>query len=201
MSAPVSDLTAHARIRNAALELFADRGVAATSVRDVAALAKVSSGLVQHHFKNKAGLRDAVNDHVVAVAGEAFAELPASGDPTAVQQQLGERVTAFVRDHAMALRYVARGVADRDAGALAIFDEFVGISARQWSRLSEHGLLRPDAPLEWAALQVVVLNLATMLMSEAIERHVPAAFTDPEQLEIWDQASNALFQHGLYRDD
>jgi len=46
---PVSDLNAAARIRNAALEGFAANGVAATSIRDVAAAAGVSPGLVQHH--------------------------------------------------------------------------------------------------------------------------------------------------------
>ncbi len=199
MSVSTSDLTAYARIRDAALELFADRGVRATSVRDIAAAAGVSPGLVQHHFATKAGLRDAINDHVVAVAVEAFNDLPTDGDPTLIQQQLGDRVTAFVRDNSPALRYVARAVADRDEGALRIFDAFVAISRAQWERLAEHGLLRPDASLEWAALHVVVLNLATVLMREAIERHLPAPFTDPEELDRWNQATNALFQRGLYR--
>jgi hypothetical protein len=111
---------------------------------------------------------------------------------------MGDRVTAFVREHSTALRYVARAVADRDEGALRIFDAFVAISAAQWERLAEHGLLRPDADLDWAALHVVVLNLATVLMRDAIERHLPAPFTDAGQLERWNQASNALFQQGVY---
>ena len=199
MSVSTSDLTAYARIRDAALELFADGGVRATSIRDVAAAAGVSPGLVQHHFTTKSGLRDAINDHVVAVAVEAFDELPTDGDPTLIQQQMGDRVTEFVRDNSVALRYVARAVADRDEGALRIFDAFVAISRAQWERLAEHGLLRPDASLEWASLHVVVLNLATVLMREAIERHLPAPFTEPHELERWNQATNGLFQRGLYR--
>jgi TetR/AcrR family transcriptional regulator, regulator of cefoperazone and chloramphenicol sensitivity len=196
-----SDLTAYARIRDAALELFADRGVPATSIRDIAAAAGVSAGLVQHHFGTKAELRNTINDHVVAIAAEALGDLPADGDPTKIQQQMGDRVTAFVRDNSIALRYVARGVADHDEGALRIFDAFVAIARVQWERLDEHQLLRPDASLDWAALHVVVLNLATVLMREAIERHLAAPFTDPAELERWNQASNALFQHGLYRTD
>jgi AcrR family transcriptional regulator len=201
MSTRTSDLTAYARIRNAALELFADRGVRATSIRDIATGADVSIGLIQHHFVTKAGLRDAVNEHVVALAAEAFGDLQTEGDPNEIQQEMGDRVTIFVRDHSTALRYVARGVADRDEGALRVFDAFVSITASQWKGLADHGLLRPDAALDWAALQVVVLNLGTVLMRDAIERHLPAAFTDPDQLERWNQASNALFQHGLYRND
>ena len=73
-----SDLTAAARIREAALRRFAERGVAATSIRDVAKAAGVSPGLVQHHFRSKARLRRAVADHVMRRAIEAFGAPPAS---------------------------------------------------------------------------------------------------------------------------
>src|SRR5262252_4469110 len=65
MAIAPSDLTSAARIRDAALEAFSARGVAGTSIRDVAKAAAVSPGLVQHHFRSKAGLRRAVDDFVV----------------------------------------------------------------------------------------------------------------------------------------
>jgi AcrR family transcriptional regulator len=187
VSARPSDLTAYARIRDAAFELFADRGVPATSIRDIAAAAGVSAGLVQHHFGTKAGLRTAIDEHVVAITVDAFRDLPTEGDPTEIQQQIGDRVTVFVRDNSIALRYVARGVADREESAMRIFDAFVAISRAQWERLDEHRLLRPDACLEWAALHVVVLNLATVLMRDAIERHLAATLepSDQRALSAW----------------
>ena len=54
------DLTAKARIRNAAFELYAAKGEANTSVREVAQAAGVTHGLVVHHFVNKEGLHRAV---------------------------------------------------------------------------------------------------------------------------------------------
>jgi AcrR family transcriptional regulator len=154
---------------------------------------------VQRHFGTKAGLRDAINDYVVVLATEAFADLPSDGDPAEIQQRMGDLVTSFVSQNATALRYVARAVADRDPGAMDIFAAFAAISRAQWQRLDDHGLLRPGADIEWAALHVVVLNLATVLMRDAIERHLPAPFGDPAQLERWNQATNALFHQGLYR--
>ena len=59
------DLTAKARIRNAAFELYAAKGEANTSVREVAQAAGVTHGLVVHHFVNKEGLHRAVQQHVV----------------------------------------------------------------------------------------------------------------------------------------
>ena len=44
------DLTARARIRDAALALFAERGTDGATIRDIAKAAGVSGGLVRHHF-------------------------------------------------------------------------------------------------------------------------------------------------------
>src|SRR5881397_4426812 len=67
-----ADLTAAARIRNAALRHFAARGFAGTSIRTIAKAARVSPGLVQHHFPSKAKLRTAVDQFVIQRAVEAF---------------------------------------------------------------------------------------------------------------------------------
>ncbi|MFP3472658.1 helix-turn-helix domain-containing protein, partial [Micrococcus sp. SIMBA_144] len=50
------DLSAPARLRLAALELYAERGVEMASVRERAQRAGVAAGLVRHHFGSKAGL-------------------------------------------------------------------------------------------------------------------------------------------------
>ena len=52
------DLTARARIRDAAIRLFAERGAAGTTVRDIADAAGVSPGLLRHHFGSKEALRE-----------------------------------------------------------------------------------------------------------------------------------------------
>ncbi|PQM48347.1 HTH-type transcriptional regulator MtrR [Mycobacterium talmoniae] len=77
------DLTAKARIRNAALDLYAQYGEDRVSLRDIASAAGVTLGLVQHHFKTKAGLRDAVDQLVVDYFAHALAEVPAEPAPGA----------------------------------------------------------------------------------------------------------------------
>ncbi|MEV6349971.1 helix-turn-helix domain-containing protein [Actinoplanes sp. NPDC051851] len=57
-----SDLTARARIRDAAIKLFAERGIGGASIREIAQEAGVSSGLLRHHFGSKEGLRDACDE-------------------------------------------------------------------------------------------------------------------------------------------
>ncbi|GIE86389.1 TetR/AcrR family transcriptional regulator [Actinoplanes regularis] len=61
-----SDLTARARIRDAAIALFTERGVAGATIRDIAQAAGVSSGLLRHHFGSKEGLRDACDEYALS---------------------------------------------------------------------------------------------------------------------------------------
>ena len=199
MHVPASDLTTYARVRNAALEGFTRDGVAGTSIRDVAKAAEVSPGLVQHHFPNKAALIGAVNDYVIDVATNAFSEPFENDSPTDIQQQLGDRVTALVREHPTTLRYVARSAADGDETALVLFDAFLAIARAQWQALADQDLLRPGTDITWAALHAVVINLGTVLLTDAIDRHLPEPFFTPEQLERWNAASSKLFREGIYR--
>ena len=60
------DRSTAARIRDAAIGLFAERGVAATTVREIAEAAAVSPGLVIHHFGSKDALRAACDEHIAA---------------------------------------------------------------------------------------------------------------------------------------
>lgn len=80
-------------LRSAA-DLFAERGLAATSIRDIAARSRVNHGLIHRHFGSKDGLVAAVLDHL----GQHLAELLAndaegSAVAAAVDRQL--RVLAY----------------------------------------------------------------------------------------------------------
>jgi AcrR family transcriptional regulator len=181
------------RIVAAALEGFARDGVKATSIRDVAAAAGVSPGLVQHYFPSKAALRAAVDDHVTKVARTALEVRKVDGD---VIEDLAERLTAFVADHFVALRYVARGVAESDDAAMAIFDTLTQLCLDQLSELERQGMLRPGLDLEWAALHTVLINLGTVVMEPGVSRQLGRPFLTPRQLQRWKDATTDLFVGG-----
>jgi AcrR family transcriptional regulator len=196
------DLTAAARIRNAALDGFARDGVEATSIRDVAGAAGFSAGLVQHHFKTKGDLEQAVNDYVLRVAADAYAGFQEETDGMGTEELLraiGDRITAFVRDYPTALLYVIRSAAAGEEAGLNIFDAFVGIAKAQVDRLASEGKLADDIDYLWTALHVVIFNLGTVLLEPAINRHLPATFLDPEQLHRWNEATTRLVSRGAMR--
>jgi len=64
-SPPPDDRTARARIRDEALRLFAERGPAAVTMRDIATAADVSPALLVRHYGSKDGLIAAVDNHVL----------------------------------------------------------------------------------------------------------------------------------------
>ena len=100
----VDDLTAAARIRDAAIEQFGRHGFG-TSVRAIAAAAGVSPGLVIHHFGSKDKLRQACDDFIAESILEAKTESIQSTDPASWFAQMAE-IEAF----APAMAYLVRSM-------------------------------------------------------------------------------------------
>lgn len=120
------DLTARARIRDAAMRLFAEKGVEGTTVRDIAAAAQVSPGLLRHHFGSKDGLRDACDayalDRILRLDEQAILENRIA-DPAffnAMQPTL-----------LPIMRYIARSMVDGSEAAAGFFEAMVE-QTEQW---------------------------------------------------------------------
>lgn len=91
---PVGREQVRAAILAAAAELFADRGPAATSIRDIAARAKVNHGLVFRHFGAKDRLVGAVLDHL---GGELTALLEAGAPAERVEPVADRQMRVMAR--------------------------------------------------------------------------------------------------------
>lgn len=194
-----TDLTPAVRIRNAALQRFSEAGIADTSIRDIARATGLSPGLVQHHFRTKDGLRDAVNQHVTALLNDVLGDPNAyenAGDPV---QAAGDRITAFIAANPTAMRYLGRALVEGDEAARAVFDAFVAVILDALRRLSERRALHADLDLEWAAMHLVVFNLATLLFERAIDGNLPAPFFEAGQLRRWNVATTELYRRGMFR--
>src|ERR1700740_3710142 len=74
------DLTAAARIRDAAIEQFGEHGLG-VGLRSIAEAAGVSAALVIHHFGSKDGLRKACDDYVAEAIPSGKSEAVRSSDP------------------------------------------------------------------------------------------------------------------------
>lgn len=98
------DLTATARIRDAAIQQFGEHGFN-TSVRAIAAAAGVSAGLVIHHFGSKDALRRACDDYIVEEIRSSKSESIQSADPATWFAQMAE-----IEDYAPMMAYLVRSL-------------------------------------------------------------------------------------------
>jgi len=199
MATAPSDLTGAARIREAALRAFATRGVAGTSIRDVARAAGVSPGLVQHHFRSKAGLRRAVDDFVMRRAIEAFGELVPGSSPAEDARELGARIAGFIRTNPPVFAYIGRSLLEGDAPGGELLERLLVLARAQVDQLADEKLLRLDLDRDWAALHVILINVGAFLVEPALRRHLGASLLSAEGLARMERATTALFLEGIYR--
>ncbi|WP_305884234.1 TetR/AcrR family transcriptional regulator [Allokutzneria sp. A3M-2-11 16] len=122
---PVDDLTARARIRDAALAEFGSRGFAGATIRGIAERAGFSPALVQHHFGTKDGLRTACDAHVL----EYFREHTAAGIG---EGRVGEAsfIAEVYATSPPVVHYLARALVDGSPAAATVFDEMVELTER-----------------------------------------------------------------------
>jgi TetR/AcrR family transcriptional regulator, regulator of cefoperazone and chloramphenicol sensitivity len=116
-----SDLTAKAAIRDEALRLFAQHGPDAVSLRQVAAAAGVSPGLVAHHYGSKESLRAAVDAHVAAVFDQMFTAIGTGGWDTAAGSSFTELIVSALPANSPIPAYLRRLLTSGDAAGAILF--------------------------------------------------------------------------------
>jgi AcrR family transcriptional regulator len=165
------DLTARARIRDAALRLFAARGIDGATIRDIASAAGVSAGLVRHHFGSKEGLRDACDtyalDRIMQIKEQAIGEgqlanpafLPAT-HPTVL----------------LLYRYFTRSLVDGSPAVAGLFDDMVKLSEQWLARYNPGQFADPRA---YSAV-LVAMQSGMLAMHEHLSRALGADIFSPE---------------------
>jgi AcrR family transcriptional regulator len=98
------DLTAAARIRDAAIEQFGEHGFG-VGLRSIAEAAGVSAALVIHHFGSKDGLRKACDDYVAEEIRNDKSEAMRAKEPGTWFAQLAE-----IESYAPMMAYLVRSM-------------------------------------------------------------------------------------------
>jgi AcrR family transcriptional regulator len=190
-----SDLTAAARIRGAAMHLFAVHGVGVVSIRDVAAEAGVSPSLVVHHFGTKNGLREAVDAHTVAVLSALLAELAEAPEHPA--QATAALWTALGREPDL-MAYLRRSLVEGGDPGRRLFGWLAEATERELAALQDAGTVRPSPDPRARAVFLLANDLAPVVLRDLV---TDALGVDPlslEGLERWGRAVLDTYGHGLY---
>ena len=164
------DLTAKARIRNAAFELYAAKGEANTSVREVAQAAGVTHGLVVHHFVNKEGLHRAVQQHVVDLLRHALNSVPPDGTPAEIGKARDASVARMYSENPTYLRYIRRQLLDPASVDHELLDVLAEFTLAQVRDLRAAGVASADTLEPVQVFAVLMRELAPRLLEPLMQR-------------------------------
>lgn len=198
-----TDLTARASIRNAALRLFAERGHDAVTVRQIAAAAGVSPGLVVHHFGSKDGLRAEVDTFAAAAFDQVFADL--GGQDVAEMLVGGETTRSVPEAFARAFppgsplpAYLRRLLLTNDPAGAALFGRWYAAARRLLDAMVEAGAAAPLPDPAVRAAFLLANDLAVILLRNQIAVAIGDDPLTPTGLERWAADVTAVYHGGAF---
>jgi AcrR family transcriptional regulator len=194
------DLTARARIRNAAFALIAEHGVPAATVRAIARRAGVSPALVIHHYGSKQGVLDEISAVVVDVleTNTRQRDDDTDIDPVRAHRRRQLRFERLLAEVPQLGAYVSRMVLDGTPDGLAWFRRMVDSMVAELAHREELGVARPPDDLRAAAAMLILLGFAPVLLRAALEHALDVDFDDEAARRRWWDAESELLTSPLY---
>ena len=181
------DLTARARIREAALAHFAEEGYDGATIRGIARTAGVSPGLLRHHYGSKDALRAACDEYVFEALRHLNSQILADPASTALAREASKRFG----------HYIARSLTDGSATAAPIFDEMVTMT-EAWLARSDDGRADPPAvDRRIRSALVTAMALGIPLLHEHVSRALGADMFEPEGDRVMALALLDIYAHPL----
>lgn len=152
------DLTARARIRDAAMTHIGEHGFERATIREIAETAGVSLGLVRHHFGSKQALREACDEHLMKTMRRLH-EQAASGPPQ------GFNPLSAMGAHR---RYLARALTE--GWAAPFFDEMVRMGEPWVAQADKSRPDPPDVDAKSRSAVIAAMALSFTVLSQHVER-------------------------------
>ncbi|MEU6796595.1 helix-turn-helix domain-containing protein [Nonomuraea wenchangensis] len=185
------DLTARARIRDAALRHFGEHGFDRATTRAIAETAGVSPGLLRHHFGSKQALREACDAHLVKLISRINEQ--AGADMAAGGVNGVNHVAASMAALGPYQRYLARALTE--GRAEPVFDAMVRMSEQWLAGLDER---RSDPPLADRKARATVgtaMALAVGILHEHVSRGLGADVSSQEGAHLLALTLLDLYSH------
>ena len=187
------DLTAEARIRDAALARFPREGFEGTTMRAIAEDAGVSPALVVHHYESKEGLRRACDSYVIerihTVKGEAI-ESHSLTDPSVMAGgfQIAEPL----------MRYLGWALTTDSDAAARLFDEMVDESVRLVMLAEEHGAMVAGPDVRTRSVVMLSMQMGALAMRDHLHRALDMDPFSVEGVMAISRATLELFSGAMF---
>ncbi len=158
----MSEQVASERIRLVALDLFGRLGIDSVSMRQVAAGAGCTVGLVQHHFGTKDGLRVAVEEEIIEQFEFALSQGPRD------RASRDARVQSLLVERPEIVDYLRRALLDQRGESAGILARLVVMSAGQVSEMRASGHARTDTSAEDQVLRMLIRQFGVLFLEPMV---------------------------------
>ena len=196
----LADLAPRARIREAALRLYAEHGTQATSIRMVAEEAGMSAGAVMHHFKSKDELAEAVQHAVVAKIREVVSGVGLDQPPPVAARARRQAFDQLIADNPFIAGYIRRVTLEGGAAGAALFTEAFELVRSEMQALVEANIARPLPDPEIGLVLYRAVNLAHIVFGPLVEQMLGLSLSDPVVLERFRDAAVDLLTRPLFNE-
>ena len=193
-----ADLAPRARIREAALRLYAEHGTQATSIRMVAEEAGLSAGAVMHHFKSKDELAEAVQHAVVAKIREVVSGVGLDQPPADAARARRLAFDQLIADNPLIAGYIRQVTLEGGPAGVALFAEAFELVRTEMEAQVEAKIARPLPDPEVGLVLYRAINLAHIVFGPLIEQTLGLSLTDPAVLERFRNAAVDLLTNPVF---
>jgi AcrR family transcriptional regulator len=152
------DLTAAARIRDAAIDQFGQHGFG-VGLRAIAEAAGVSAALVIHHFGSKEGLRKACDDYVAEEIRSGKSAAMQSNDPATWLGQMAE-----IESYAPVTAYLVRSLQTGGELATMLWQTMIDNAKEYLSEGVRTGIIKPSRDPEARARYLSITGGGGLLL-------------------------------------
>jgi AcrR family transcriptional regulator len=195
-----ADLAPRARIREAALRLYARHGPQATSIRMVAEEAGLSAGAVMHHFKSKDELAEAVQHAVVAKIREVVSGVGLDQPPPVAARARRQAFDHLITDNPDLAGYLRQVMLEGGPTGAALFTEAFDLVRSEMQALVEAKIARPLPDPEVGLVLYRAINLAHIVFGPLIEQTLGLSLSDPAVLERFRDAAVDLLTRPVFNE-
>jgi AcrR family transcriptional regulator len=180
----LADLTAKARIRDAAMQLFGEIGYERATTRAIAERAGVTSGLIRHHYGSKERLLAACDEWIIEIIRRLEAQVEADAGFLSPLEAIGPY-----------RQYLTRALFE--GRAATVFDHMVA-STQKWLTIADR--VRPDlpdSPVRARATVQTAFALAIGMLATHVSRGLQADITTPDGELLLLRALLDLYSHPI----
>lgn len=163
---PVEDLNTRARIRDAAMAEFGEKGFKGATMKSIAHAAGVSVGLVQHHFGTKDGLRAACDERVVDVVRMKVTMLE---DGTLTDPRALAALWAMAP---LVQHYVGRALVEDSAAIAEVMHVVMDLTETFLADFFPHEFSPGDERTRDVAAVMAAINTSTMVLQSHLARRM-----------------------------